>query len=522
MQLEMNMDYISKELNHYNPVVNMFNKEFSLIRYINFLLDQRIVFEPDCLYIGTMDQFRELNTENCPPNFLCIQSDPIYLEGEKNLKTNLILLNTTSNLPEIFNKLQQIFFDHQRYLQFSAKLMNALVLGKGIEQLLEIGYEFLENPMLINDTSFKLIAHIEKKEIDDPFWNDIVQNGYLSAEIINNFKTNKLLERLYKSTYPIYGLWEHSKFKRLITNILVRNKIVGQLLILEYEKPVLESEFQLITLLTNVISTEMQKNKLFFNTRQAAYEFFIADLLEGTIKEREIIKERETHLDLHLKEFLYTVVIDYSLQNNQNTPISNLISIIESIIYGSKSIIFNNHIVMIISRRIGKPLLKDELDKLEEFLDKNNMTAGYSRCFDSLSDLKKNYERSVKALKIGKEKIKLKNIFAYDDIVIYHLLDVYSNEELKEFCHPSIFELIEFDRQHNTNYLLSLYSLISNAKGKIASANSLHIHRNTLSYRLSKIREIIDIDLNNPELLFHIHLSFKILEFIGDIQINSI
>ncbi|MCD6363965.1 MAG: helix-turn-helix domain-containing protein [Synergistetes bacterium] len=43
------------------------------------------------------------------------------------------------------------------------------------------------------------------------------------------------------------------------------------------------------------------------------------------------------------------------------------------------------------------------------------------------------------------------------------------------------------------------------------SAEELHLHRNTMRYRLDRIREILGVSLENGETLFNLYLSIKIL-----------
>lgn len=46
-------------------------------------------------------------------------------------------------------------------------------------------------------------------------------------------------------------------------------------------------------------------------------------------------------------------------------------------------------------------------------------------------------------------------------------------------------------------------------------ANTLHIHRNTLTYRIIKISEIMGVDITDSILMLHLHISFKILEHLN-------
>jgi len=144
---------------------------------------------------------------------------------------------------------------------------------------------------------------------------------------------------------------------------------------------------------------------------------------------------------------------------------------------------------------------------------------GYSRCFKSLVDLKTHFDQAVKAIKIGSRIDKDKRLFSYEDYALYHFMELCSREDLKSFCHPSVLTLADYDRRNKTDYVKSLFESISNEKGKVGSARALHIHRNTMNYRMSKIREIMGVNLNDRKKLFHIYFSLLILEYIGEVEL---
>jgi len=49
----------------------------------------------------------------------------------------------------------------------------------------------------------------------------------------------------------------------------------------------------------------------------------------------------------------------------------------------------------------------------------------------------------------------------------------------------------------------------------VASADDLFIHRNTMNYRLSKIQELISVDIYNRDCYMTLYFSYKILEYIS-------
>ena len=96
------------------------------------------------------------------------------------------------------------------------------------------------------------------------------------------------------------------------------------------------------------------------------------------------------------------------------------------------------------------------------------------------------------------------------------MFDVYSTQRnLNDLCHPAVISLLKYDTKYKTNYAETLYAYVSNGQNQTKSANALHIHRNTLTYRITKIAEIIGIDLDDNTLMLHLLLSFKIQDYVN-------
>jgi DNA-binding PucR family transcriptional regulator len=92
--------------------------------------------------------------------------------------------------------------------------------------------------------------------------------------------------------------------------------------------------------------------------------------------------------------------------------------------------------------------------------------------------------------------------------------------DITDYLHPAVFCLVNYDNENHTEFLKTLYYYIINLKALLKTKDILHIHRNTLVYRINKIQEITNIDLDDGETFFQLYISFKGLEFIAH-QTNS-
>lgn len=82
-----------------------------------------------------------------------------------------------------------------------------------------------------------------------------------------------------------------------------------------------------------------------------------------------------------------------------------------------------------------------------------------------------------------------------------------------QFCHSAVIHLRDYDLEHDTELLESLRVYLTHNRSIGESAAALYIHRNTMNYRMAKINELTNIELNDPDVLCHLLFSFYALDY---------
>lgn len=108
-------------------------------------------------------------------------------------------------------------------------------------------------------------------------------------------------------------------------------------------------------------------------------------------------------------------------------------------------------------------------------------------------------------------------VISLDAIGAYRLLlQVKRPRELLEFAHSVLDRLHAYDRRRGTELAHTLDVYMRQRCRVGTTATQLHVHGNTVTYRLHRIEELLDIDLSDPEALVHIKLAFMIESVLGD------
>ena len=129
-----------------------------------------------------------------------------------------------------------------------------------------------------------------------------------------------------------------------------------------------------------------------------------------------------------------------------------------------------------------------------------------SQPFDNLWDIRAHYEHARFLLDIAQgqpgtyygENYGMRFI-VHDTLVKPHRM-----------THPVLRVLKAYDAEKNSNLYETLYRFLINERNMQRTSQALHLHKNSLLYRLNKIRDLVTLDLDDPELRLYLILSYYI------------
>ena len=99
----------------------------------------------------------------------------------------------------------------------------------------------------------------------------------------------------------------------------------------------------------------------------------------------------------------------------------------------------------------------------------------------------------------------------FGDLGLYQLLTALgTNPEAMRFFRKTLGRLITHDDNKNAELVETLEAFFACHGNLSQTANRLHIHRNTLTYRLERISAITQLDLDDPDARFSLQLALKL------------
>jgi PucR family transcriptional regulator, purine catabolism regulatory protein len=100
---------------------------------------------------------------------------------------------------------------------------------------------------------------------------------------------------------------------------------------------------------------------------------------------------------------------------------------------------------------------------------------------------------------------------SYDDIGVYQLLiPMMNSAETHAFYRRHLGPLLEYDREQRGELMHTLEAYFDCSGNLARTSEAIHVHRNTLLYRLSRIAQICQVDLDHSETRLSLWLALKL------------
>jgi len=163
-------------------------------------------------------------------------------------------------------------------------------------------------------------------------------------------------------------------------------------------------------------------------------------------------------------------------------------------------------------------LLSDRDQGWDEFHDRVSRELGGSACVvgvggvcTHVSHYPASYREAQLALRMEVVASSEQKAVEFSDLGVYRLLaDVEHPTDIEGFVREWLGDLIDYDMRRESSELVSTLSRYLECGGNYAAtAAALAVHRNTLKYRLQRIREISGRDLNDPDTRFNVQFATR-------------
>lgn len=273
---------------------------------------------------------------------------------------------------------------------------------KGIQHLLNEFSIIIENPMLIHDMEYSLIAYTDGNIADDPIWNEFMAHGRLSRETIEFCMRECFIDAVSNCDGVTYLISDKLKYDRIFGQLYNSDHMpVADLCAVAYNKPFDKDAPALIKTICDKLSKELGGDDYYQNYGQTYQESIMRKLIEGTIEDRRLYSGHLANIYMGLKTNIYLVVADIAQSGAAHENLKYFKDLFMRTQPAFKYVIYDNYIVILISTNSKTFNAEKNLAGLYELFEQNSIFFGISSSFENLFEMPIYYNEAVSALKNG-------------------------------------------------------------------------------------------------------------------------
>lgn len=145
----------------------------------------------------------------------------------------------------------------------------------------------------------------------------------------------------------------------------------------------------------------------------------------------------------------------------------------------------------------------------------DTVSVGVGLAPGDLLALGRQHQEAVQALRIGRTLHGPGQVHCFDDMGVYRMLYQFAADRSPgAFLCDALSRLMAYDQQADKELVKTLGAFLDCNGNLTETSERLFIHRNTLKYRLERIRDITQVDLDTAETRLMLHIGLKMQQIL--------
>ncbi len=477
-------------------ILRSFDSRLTLSKVLRQLADFGV---NGVLATGSVGQDAVEAANDCGVALLSVPEDTSLTTVER--AVNSLILNHSARLTE-------------RAIEIQRQLTRLSAENRDLNSLLQVMARSTGKPIAIHDEAGNLIAQTL------PYMGRRGLNGRGGAAPtphgeFQHWLTGEAPSRLGSINASPLGF---------TTVLKVEKRVAGYLSVIDSADNMTEFDRLVLTYGADVCAIEMAKNRAIASAVEQTRGDWIQMWLSGTPADDDLLRTRAQRTGFQPGSRYAAAVYRAMDDSGQSIPLESSISLVRDDMSrrGINGAVGQYVDVIValypldvedaVAMARARSFIEDVRAQLAVRSPEGRVSAGISRPASGLSSLRDAYREAKDAVGIACELSDYDTTTFYGDLKLYQLLLALKErnlEHLQRFCHDALGPLIEHDNRKQGDLVRTLNGFFA-ANGNLAkAAQELDVHRNTLVYRLERIAELAELDLDDSDNRLILHLALK-------------
>lgn len=437
-------------------------------------------------------------------------------------------------LEEAHHRIQQQHHLLTQIININEQLSRLVLAGVDRKVIVETIGKMMAAPVILEDRHFNPLA----------WWLTPDESADLDTYLIHTHTANnrikKKLQTMKREKAGIDLTMEEDQVirERSMAPIVLGDEVVGYLSILHSEGTNVELRRMITKRAAAVIGFDLLKEQTALETEHRLKGEFIEELLSGDIPINSLVN-RAHYLgyDLQRHQRFLLISIDQSWGENPYQKDEALAIHLRKQLFelarSATSLLSQGGLV--VQRPEGIAILVYEDDRSpntlagnifrrqKEVLQEVSISIFISRKVTSMEDLRAAYNECKTTQQVMSRLGKVELVLSVDEMQVFDLLYASNAQNsLQVYAARQLEKLIDYDNMHNGQLIQTLYMYLTHECNFQHTARAMNLSLSGLKYRLQRLREVGDIELENPDTRFDLQLAIRILLTSGTISLNHV
>lgn len=451
------------------------------------------------------------------------------LELANELKFPIIELDYAIPFTDIMGPIFKKIFNKQALLLQKVEdvhnnLMNIILTGGEVKDIVATLSKTLGNPIMVINNYFDEFIYNEEFY---PF--DYNELTIRIEKLLSNNVYNQSLTKTYSCNMKI----DDRAFDIVMVPIVLKNSVYGHIIAVAAEKSVTSFDIVSIETASTIIALEFLKRMSIQDVENRYTAEFFEDIISLDKRRKEKAIERakyykfdpQSHfniINIHFNQKTPSITSEYDFNQYKNKGIYLINKICKD--EGCKYLITSKGKSIIIMFMWNKnKKLKEKINDIVQNIDKSisekmsfiEYSIGIGRVYKGLENVYKSLKDADKAIEARKTFVN-ETVIDFDNLGIYKIF-CHDNlrDELQKFYQSTLLPLCQYDEKRDTELVKTLevyFEMNGNLK---KMSEHLYTHYNTILYRINRISEITNMNLDDERDRFSLETALKIKKIMG-------
>jgi len=401
-----------------------------------------------------------------------------------------------------------------RYQDWERKLDELVYRNAGLQELCEAGARMLENPICIHDDWFIMIAMSQElPRVMPPDYVMSSSKKFVPRAIVEDFKFDTDYLETYAHRTAQFWRSAPNTPACLYVNLWDGDVYQGRLLAVEHHRGFRSADYMMAEFLTQRAALLLQRQRLGGARSYRSMDDILFSLLQG----EKTDPAEETQMLQMLgwnKSDKFTCI---RIRSQQSSPTLVMEHVLHSDLFQAfpgSYIMFEGHQQCVVLNLTRQPTTLPRIrHALAPLCRDYCLYAGISSPVFGIRELHLAYYQADIALKQAFRQRDERWILPFSDCALDHILSSLQTPlQPLHIVAPELRLLRDYDREKGSQYFETLRVYLQQERDIPKTSEKLIIHRTTLLYRLKKIRELTELDMDDPNQRLYLMLSLWLLE----------